>query len=198
MKKVLIIDGCIRGSESRTLKIADAFLDEIQKTNEAEIERVNLNEARIEPLFEDTLQTRENALGDWSNPVFSLATELKRADLIVLAAPFWEGTFPSAVHAYIENICVSGLTFELTENGYQGLCKAKNAVFITTRGGIYETGEAKKNDHAEAFLTTVFNMLGIEKLYTVSAEGLDIIGADVKSKVETAEKQAKALASEIR
>lgn len=198
MKKVLFIDGCIRGSESRTLKIADAFLDEIQKTNEAEIERVNLNEARIEPLFEDTLQTRENALGDWSNPVFSLATEFKRADLIVLAAPFWEGTFPSAVHAYIENICVSGLTFELTENGYHGLCKAKNAVFITTRGGIYETGEAKKNDHAEAFLTTVFNMLGIEKLYTVSAEGLDIIGADVKSKVETAEKQAKALASEIR
>ena len=195
--KGLFVDACIRGEASRTLGLARSFLDELARAlPELELETVELNRVRPRPLFEDTLARREEAAQrGFDGPEFALARQFREAELLVLAAPFWEGTFPAAFHAYWEQVCVAGLTFLLDETGYRGLCRGKRAVFITTRGGIYETGPAVADNHAPGFLRTVLTMLGIPRLDVVAAEGLDMVGVDAAGALGAAREKLTALAA---
>lgn len=195
MKTVLFIDACVRGGQSRTRRLADVFLKELCSVrNDLQIETVNLNERGLMPLNERTLREREESSSDFGNPVFKEARQFKEADFLVIAAPFWEGTFPAALHTYLEHVCVTGLTFSVSDTGYKGHCRAERAVFITTRGGIYESGEAVKDNHAPGFLSTVLTMLGVPQLYVEAAEGLDIIGCDVERELRQAEERLCGLA----
>lgn len=195
MKRVLFVDGCVRGAQSRTLRLAEYFLDRLQKQQpELLVERACLNVLGLQPMNERTLQERETT-ESFSDSRFAAARQFMGADEIVIAAPFWEGTFPAALHTYLEHVCVTGLTFSIDENGYHGHCRAQRVVFITTRGGIYEVGPAVADNHAFAFLKTVLGMLGISRLETVAAEGLDIAGCDVAERLLLAEKQLEQLAA---
>ena len=195
--RVLWIDGCVRGACSRTRRLAETFLNALaQARADVQIETACLNELGLVPFNEETLRERDGA-ADFSGREFEAARQFREADLLVFAAPFWEGTFPAALHTYLEHVCVTGLTFRLTEKGYEGLCHAGRAVFLTTRGGIYESGPAVRDNHAAAFLTTVLTMLGVPRLDTVAAEGLDIEGCDVEAALVQAERQACDLAQRI-
>lgn len=196
--KLLFVNGCVRGAASRTLALAQRFIDEYVRTHpETTVQTADVNELRLLPLFEDTLRARDAASGRWDDPMFAPARAFRDADMIVLASPFWEGTFPAAMHAYLEHICVTGFTFDCTEHGYVGRCRAKHAVFVTTRGGIYETGPAVRDDHAAAYLSSMLSMLGIPTLHTLAAEGLDIAGADVDGILSAAYERAEQLAHNI-
>lgn len=195
MKSLLFVNGCIREEESRTLVLARQFLNCLEgKYEVSEVSGLSL------PLNLGALKKRDQLAAEskWEDPVFDQARRFKEADRIVLAAPFWEGTFPAAVHAYLEQICVTGFTFGYREDGKaEGYCRADRAVFFSTRGGIYSEGENKKDDHVENFLTSIFRMLGIPRTDTVAAEGLDIIGNDVDAIMEQAAGQAKMLAADF-
>lgn len=105
--RVLFVDGCIRGAQSRTRMLAQTFLDTLTARKPGcTVEIADLNTLRLVPLFGDTLAERDAAVAkqDWTNPWFAQAVQFQQADLIVLAAPFWEGTFPAAMHTYIEHI----------------------------------------------------------------------------------------------
>ena len=56
------------------------------------------------PLDREALKKRDRlaAQGNWDDPVFDEARTFLEADIVVLAAPFWEGTFPAAVHASLD------------------------------------------------------------------------------------------------
>ena len=195
---LLFINGCVRGECSRTLALAQHFIRSYrEKHPETTVQTADLNALRLYPMFEDTLRCRDAAIGHWDGPMFAPAREFRDADMIVLAAPFWEGTFPSAVHTYLEHICVTGLTFDCTEKGYVGLCHAKKAVFVTTRGGIYESGPSAQDDHAEEYLGSILHMLGIPELHTLAAEGLDIAGADTEAILSSARQKAENLAAAL-
>lgn len=198
MRRVLFVDGCVRGEQSRTLALAKGFLEElVKRSGEWQVETADLNAMGIRPLNEETLREREAGAGAFEGAMFEPAKQFRDADLIVFAAPFWEGTFPAAVHTYLEHICVTGLTFSMGGGGYEGLCRGKRAVLITTRGGIYETGAAVADDHAYGYLKTILTMLGIEKLSLAAAEGLDIQGADVEGLLLKAREGLARLAEEI-
>lgn len=181
--KILLIDGCVRGSISRTRRLAMYFIQALcAQYPDARVETVDLNALRLQPLLQDTLAARDAAAGQWSAPQFDLARQAQEADVWVFAAPFWEGTFPAALHTYLEHICVTGLTFGYTPDGQpEGYCEARRAVFFSTRGGIYSSGPAKADDHAEAFLGSIVRLLGVSQMDTITAEGLDLVGADVEA-----------------
>jgi FMN-dependent NADH-azoreductase len=63
------------------------------------------------------------------------AKQFAEADEIVIAAPFWDLSFPALLKAYVEQITVSGITFEYIEGRPYGLCKAKRLTYVTTSGG---------------------------------------------------------------
>ena len=121
MAKLLYIDACIREENSRTRALAEAYLDAYRAAHPQDgIETVDLSRTALKPLDCAALQARDAAFGAWNERQFALARQLRGADRIVIAAPFWNGTFPAALHVYFEQVCVDGVTFEWEVAGYEG------------------------------------------------------------------------------
>lgn len=185
MKKVLFVDACVARETSRTERLARAYLDKLKAAEEVEVEELLLAEANITGLTEETVAFRTacTASGDFSDAMFAPAHQFREADLIVMAAPYWDLSFPSTVKEYIEQLCVNGLTFYYSEEGIPtSYCKAQKLVYITTAGGYiaeYNMGF----DYVAAVLRLYF---GIPKAECIAAEGLDIAGNDVEAIMQEA------------
>ena len=173
MKKVLFVDCCIRRGESRSKQLADHFLAEVQKTGEYEIETLCLMDENLSYFSEGFFLQREALLaeGKLDHPRFRYAHQFANADKIVIAAPFWDLSFPALLKVYIENLCVDSITFHTDEHGLHGLCKADHMVFLTARGAFYEDSPLEQGSR---YLEQMAGFFGIEKYDCVAAEGLDI------------------------
>ena len=171
---ILFINACVRKA-SRTRELAGYVLGLMSD----EVKELRLEDIRF-PEVNDGFISRRNELaatGDFSEPFFGYAKDFAAADTIVIAAPFWDLSFPACLKQYIEQICVSGITFTYKDNRPVSLCRAKKLIYVTTSGGpvySYEYGYGYIKALAESFL-------GIEDIGLVSAEGLDIYGADADS-----------------
>mgnify|MGYP003307269851 CR=1 FL=1 len=132
MMSTLFINACVR-ENSRTLVLAGNILKDIP----GEIIEVNLNQETIAPLTRELLEERESLLrdGNKNDPMFCYARQFAEADEIIIAAPFWDLSFPALLKTYIERITVSGITFQYIGDTPYGLCKAKRLTYITTSGG---------------------------------------------------------------
>lgn len=194
MKKALYVDCCIRGEESRTAKLAKSFLDNLQGY---EIKHLDLMKENLQPLTGDFFKQRQALLdkGEYDHPRFKYAHEFADADLVIMAAPFWDLNFPALLKIYIENISVDHITFGSTENGLTGLCKANHLVYLTTRGGIYKDGEGLET--ATTYLKAFMPFYGFKNFDCVAANGLDIVGYDGEKDFNEAKEKAKQLAIKI-
>lgn len=192
MKKLLFIDCCLRGRESRTKKIADAFLENVSGY---EIETLSLSEeaasGRLKPNLGADADRRNELLesGDMTDPMFDYAKQFAAADRIVCAAPFWDLSFPAVFKIYCEQLAVCGITFRYEGEKSVGMCRAEKAMYISTVGGY-----AGLIDQGEEYAKALFEMFGIKDFDAIRAEGLDIWGADVDGimKVKAGEGEMKA------
>ena len=134
VKRALYIDCCIRGKQSRTRKVAEAFLAALPKT--WKVTTVNLMREDLRPLSGEFFAGREELLqtGKIDDVRFDRARQLAAADLVVIAAPFWDMSFPALLKIYIENVSVEGITFRGTEEGLRGLCRAEQMCIRDRRG----------------------------------------------------------------
>ena len=126
----LYINCCVR-EKSRTDRLARAVL----KMLGGDITELNLYRENLKPLDRDTLNKRTALIeqGDYSDPIFDYAKQFASADTIVIAAPYWDLSFPATLKIYIENIYITGIASEYDENGMPvGLCKAKELYYVTT------------------------------------------------------------------
>ncbi len=181
MDKILFINTCVR-QESRTLRLAKHLLARL----DGEITEVSPDKCR--PLDAEGLKRRDELLAKarLSAPEFEEAQRFARADIIVIAAPYWDLSFPAQLKIYTENITVCGITFVYTENGVpKGLCKAKKLYYVTSSGG-----PIVQNMGFEYISALASGFYGIKDIKFVSAEGLDIYGADVEGILEEAEQKA--------
>ena len=165
----LYINCCVR-EESRTDRLARAVL---QKLGGNFTER-KLYEEKLRPLDRETLEKRTSLIesGDYSDRMFDYAKQFASADTIVLAAPYWDLSFPATLKTYIENIYVTGIVSAYDESGMPvGLCKAKELYYVTTAGGPYEP------TYSYGYIESIAkNFFGIPETHLVKAEMLDIIG----------------------
>lgn len=174
MDKILWINACFR-PDSRTLELAQTLLTKL----DGHIQEVRLQELSLPPLDLTGMQKRNQAAteNDFSDPIFDAAKQFAAADVIVIAAPYWDLMFPAALKVYLENITVAGITFFYTDQGRpQSLCAAKALHYVTTAGGFIG-----QNDFGFAYVNALAqNFFGIAQIHRYSAEGLDIFGADVE------------------
>ena len=181
----LFINACVR-KQSRTKRLAEHLLS---AGNESYVE-LDLNAIEFPIVDEDFLIMRDRLIlnEDFNNPVFDLARQFAEAEDIVIAAPFWDLSFPAALKQYIEQINVTGITFSYTPEGVPfGLCKARKLTYITTVGGNYFPEEFGAG-YIEALSQ---NFYGIPEFELIKATGLDIEGADVDEIINTAKKEIK-------
>ena len=172
--KLLFVDCCIsqRGENSRTKKLADTFLAAFrEKHPEAEIETVLPETLLAQRPFDAEMLNERDALasgGAWDAPVFSLARQFRGADGIVVAAPFWDLSFPAALRTYIEYISANGLTYHYDEKGCHGDCKARQLVYLTSGGDV-----EREDSVGVVYWRQLAAMFGIPQFDYVFAGGLD-------------------------
>lgn len=168
----LLINACVRGN-SRSRLLADYLLSKLG----GPAEEVDLAGIHFPVADEAFLRRRDRliAAGAFGDPLFRLAGQFARADRIVIAAPYWDLSFPAVLKQYFEQINVLGITFEYTPEGTpRGLCSAKKLYYVTTAGGAFVP-----EDFGFGYVKALAeNFYGIPCVKQVMAKGLDIAGAD--------------------
>ena len=105
----------------------------------------------------------------------NLAKQFAAADEIIIAAPFWDLSFPAALKQYFEQINVREITFFYAPEGIPtGLCRAERLTYITTAGGDFFPEE-----YGAGYAKAWRRFLRYPEFRLINATGLDIIGADV-------------------
>ena len=178
---ILFINACVR-EESRTRRLAEKILSKFEEP----ITELKLTDCSFPVADEAFLHFRDSRIKaeDYSDPLFDMAKQFAAADEIVIAAPYWDLSFPAALKQYIEQINVLGVTFLYTPEGYpKGLCRAKRLHYVTTAGGSFVPWEYGY----EYIRALAQNFYGIPETVLIKAEGLDIIGADPEKILEMSE-----------
>lgn len=172
MEKVLYINACVR-ENSRTARLA-AHL--VRRLN-GDLREVRLADEKIRPLDGRWLAKRSELVEakDYNRPDFQYAKQFAQAEEIVIAAPYWDLSFPAMLKTYFEAVNVVGITFAYDECGnVRHLCRAKRLIYVTTAGG--SVGSNMGYVYIRALCERFY---GIPETLCFAAEGLDIEGADV-------------------
>ena len=195
--QVLLIDACPRPQGiSRSRRLGEAFLDALRVQHpQMQLEVLRLDEMQLAPLTGEAEARRSQLIdaGRLDDPMFAPARSFASAELIVVCAPYWDFAFPACLKALIEHVCVRTLTFTYVNDRPVGLCRAENLVYLTSAGGFI--GE---NNWGGDYLRAVTGqLLGVKRFHQISAEGLDVLGAEPEAILENAMERARALAATL-
>ena len=151
MKRVLYVDACMR-AESRTEELAAAYIRQVFPEDICSVQRIRVADLDLAPMSGEDVAARDAdlAAGRTDLPAYALAREFAAADEIVVAAPFWDSSFPSKLKVYIEHICVQSVTF-----------------------GYGAGGPLRKVPSVKLYWEELCGMFGIEDLRFYCAAGLD-------------------------
>lgn len=185
MTKVLFIKGNPKKTEqSYSLRLGQAYVDAYKAAHaDAEVSELDLYEDHI-PLIDSDVMTGWGKLAQQQDLNNHEAHKVQRlgvlvdqflaADLIVLAAPMWNFSYPPMVKAYIDAVSVAGKTFTYTAEGPVGLAGGKKIVLTESRGGVYSEGPAAGVQHTESYMRAVLGWLGITDIDVFLVEGVAI------------------------
>ena len=197
MRDILLVDCCVRGNQSRTARLARAFVSALD-TEKCRVTVVDPAKEGLAPLTAETLRTRDRLLarGALDDDTLRYARQFAAADEVAVAAPFWDLSFPAILKVYIENVSVSGITFETLADGLRGRCRGRHLIFLTTRGGVYENEALSHLEQGSRYMEALSAFFGFDEYVCIAAEGLDMV-PDPEEPLSRAEEQARALAARL-
>lgn len=201
IKKLLVINGCVRKSESRTLQLGNLFLEELtarlaEQKWEVQTTFLDLDQLDLQFLNEERLNQRNALLQEqnYTHPMFDYAQQFARADLVVFLAPIWDWSFPAMVKVYVENISVEGITFAANEEGLHGKALANHLVYVTTLGGnLPDTSPLI----GQAYMEELSKMYGIKHCHSLVISGTDLLGFDFDVALEHCKPQRESVVQKI-
>ena len=167
---ILFVDACPR-EKSRTRELARQLLKHLP----GNVIVLKLTEENIPEITEDIVNKRylDGKTKDFSDPVYDMAKQFAAADIVVIAAPYWDLSFPAILKRYIEAITVTGIVFRYSEGGMpMGMCRARKLYYVTTAGGPI-INEAYGFGYIRMLAQ---GMYGIPECCCFKAENLDIAG----------------------
>ena len=183
---ILYINACVR-RESRTKLLADHLLGLIGGKAGEEVQELRLEEIRF-PVADQAFLNRRDALisaGRFDDPLFAPARQFAAADTILIAAPFWDLSFPSMLKQYFGQINVTGITFEYRNDIPHGLCKAQRLYYVTTAGG-----EFFPEEYGFGYVKALAqNFYGIPEVELIKAKRLDLEGESVEEIMAECERE---------
>lgn len=212
MAKLLYVTANPKGLEkSKGLQIGKAFLQTFQQERpDVEIERMDLFQIDIAHMDADLVSARGKLAGFGYSfeqlseiekvkilKMHALADEFIHFDYYVFVSPMWNLSSPAVLKAFLDNLFISGKTFEHTPTGPRGLLKGKTAIHIHTRGGRYTGTSMQALESGDRYLKIALSFLGIDMMETVIAEGLDLDPQKAPEIVEKAKERAIFAAKEM-
>ena len=169
---ILFINACVRG-DSRTKRLADRLLDRLG----GPVKEIRLDSFPFPDVDESYLTKREELVrdGKLDHPLLEPAVLFSKADEIVIAAPFWDLSFPASLKRFLELVNVVGVTFRYTPEGIpEGLCRANRLLYVMTAGG-----DAVPEEFGFGYVRALAkSFYGIPDVRLIKAAGLDLVGAD--------------------
>ncbi len=187
MKRLFHIDSCLR-SGSKTKRIADALIDRLSERYE--VETMRLSDYDFPVVKDDILKERSN--GYVPEEYVQIARKIAAADRLVISAPFWDMSFPSALKVFLENMSLFNVTFASNEKECYGLCKAEKVLYITTRGMNIKTGD--EMEQATPYVKAISKLWGLGELHVIAAENMDYSTPEqIEEKIQNAIKEGETL-----
>ena len=181
MKKLLYIDACIRNEESRTKRIATPIVEALKE--KYDVDTLCLNDLNLEIVKEDLVIRRNN--GEIDPTVMAWAEMVRDAERIVIAAPFWDMSFPAALKVFFELCSIFDVTFKSNDKTCYGNCNAEKMLFITTRGMDIATGDLV--EQATPYLRALTWLWGMGPLHVVAAQNMDYVSQEeIEEKIRVA------------
>ncbi len=167
MKKLVVIDACVREKDSRTLRIAEPIVEALGSRYETV--RYRLPQMPMGPLTPRLYAEREaGSVPEWA---IEAAREVAGADRILIAAPFWDMSFPAVLKVFFEHISLFGITFDSNDKTCRGLCRSEKVLFVTTRGMDISTGDPR--EQATPYLKALSSLWNMGEIITVAAQNMD-------------------------
>ena len=187
MKRLFYIDSCLR-SGSKTKRIADALIYRL--SDKYEVDTIRLSEYDFPVVKNDILNERSN--GYVLEEYVQIARKIAAADRLVISAPFWDMSFPSALKVFLENMSLFNVTFASNEKECYGLCKAEKVLYITTRGMNIKTGD--EMEQATPYIKAISKLWGLGELHVIAAENMDYsTNEQIEEKIQNAIEEGRAL-----
>jgi FMN-dependent NADH-azoreductase len=195
--KILVINSSNAGEASASRKVTQAVVDRLRAKNaNAEVKHYDLAASplpHIDPAYAQALFTSMSAPEKLTENGKALLAksdtavqDLKWADHIVIASPFYNFSIPSTLKSWIDYICRPGMTFRYGEKGPEGLITGKKVHLVISYGGIYSDDPVKKAlDFAQPYLKTTLGFLGMTDITSHLVEGTSMPGMRDKA-IETA------------
>ncbi len=166
---VLAIDCCARGEASATRRLCERCLQTLAPSDT--VETLRLYDEPLHPLLAEEIDRRAEAVasGALDDPLLRYARQFQRAEEIVIAAPYWDLSFPAILKTYLERVSVSGVTFRYEGTRPAGCCRAGRIVYFSTCGGFVYGPHL-----GVEYVRALAGMFGIPRVEEYRIEGLDI------------------------
>ena len=178
--KIAVIDSTIR-EESRTRKILNNVL---KSFDESLFKVYNINDYDLEVTNSHNFDKKNS-----EEQFFKIAKEIASYDGLVIAAPFWDMTYPAELKVFIEKLSIFEVMFIDDGKTCIGISKNKFMLFLTTRGMNIET--YSELDGASFSLKALCKLWGIPRFECVGAHNMDYLSEDeVNKKINETSKKA--------
>jgi FMN-dependent NADH-azoreductase len=175
MTQLLRIDASSRNGGSHSRELADAFVAEWRKANPAG--RVTVRDVVADPIphvsdatiagFYTPETQRDARLKQALAQSDALIAELMAADTILVSAPIYNFTVPSALKAWIDHVSRIGVTFSFDGRNFEGLVKGKRVYFALAYGLPAEPA----TDMLRPYLQLLFGFLCMTEMNFITVEG---------------------------
>lgn len=181
MAKLLYIESSPRKSRSKSIKVANAFIDAYKSANpDDEVVTIDLWEKELPEFDGYTIDAKYQVLHGQNfdaeqqkawQAVVDVCDEFKSADKYVFSLPMWNFGIPYKLKHYIDVIAQPGQTFSFDpETGYSGLVTGKPAAVVYARGGAYGSEEAQDMDFQKSYLEFLLGFVGFTEIHPIVFE----------------------------
>lgn len=170
MTKLLFIQASPRGQQSKSIQVAQTYLDALQATNPAlQVDVLPLWQTEL-PAFDGDkvavlLGQEHNAVQKTAwDQIVGIASRFAAADRYLFSVRMWNGTIPYRLKHYIDIIHQPRLLWGLKpEAGYFGLLENKHATLVLTAGAYADSrpSPAFGFDHQSTYLKAWLNQAGV-------------------------------------
>lgn len=109
-----------------------------------EVETLDVNALGFAPLTPVSLADRDS--GKVDERALPIARRIAAADRLVIAAPFWDMSFPAALKAFLESVSLFGVTFTDDGKTSAGLCRCRR--LCTSRPAAWISAPARRSTRA--------------------------------------------------
>ncbi len=181
MAKLLYIESSPRKDRSKSIKVAQAFIEKYKAAHPGdEVAVIDLWNKKLPEFDGYTIDAKYQVLHGQSfdekqqaawQAVVDVCDEFKSADKFLFSLPMWNFGIPYKLKHYIDVLAQPGQTFSFDPaTGYSGLVTGKPVAVVYARGGAYGSDAAKGMDLQKGYMDLLLGFIGFTNIRSIMVE----------------------------